>query len=695
MKDFAIGLPDKEDVKKINPNLKGRTRIVFQHHKSSVDHYDMRIPDGDMLHSFVSRSLPGEKDKFLLVQQPTHRASYIDFEGTIPSGYGAGTVKKAYEEEADIIHADNNNIRMVLPEGEFSAIRLKGTKHWLMLKHNNTIPDAVTHKPGMKEIKPAAAEIDKPDTVWQPKIDGGHTLFRLKHGGSNRAYSYRTSKKTGRPIEHTHQIPDFRDAPTPKELDGVEFRGELYSKNQSGPLPPESVAGLLNAGTFRSRDEQAVVGRLRGYPFRVVRWRDGKNVENLPYRDQLPMLKELTEKMPVLEPTETAHTSAEKESLMKRIRNNEHPDTVEGVVEWDLNKPGGDPRKIKFRDSHEVVIRSIFPAESKRPIAGGFKYSWTPDSAVVGKVGTGFSEAQRRRMLSHPEEFIGRVARVNAQSVYGSGAMRAPSFYSMHIEKNSSIKGYAMTPSQYFEKVAGATAEYETAAKALHNKILNAAQWGMLGLPTAGAVAGGVYAHNTGDKKGKALEDRTANGTIAGGALGIAALAPAAALALRHHGKQAEELFQKFAPGMKAETGSEGTKWTWGKHFEDAASQSRGGGRRYGGYDYRGGSRSRAGANTSTKAHPQYESSFNEFSNAKTKDEAKSIYRGTSMKFHPDKQTGKSAAEKAAAEASFKAHGQAWEEFKNSRAFEKLSYFQQQMMESMFSEMEKMGSFCE
>ena len=460
MSDFAIGLPDKEDFKKINPNLKGRTRVVFQHHKSSVDHYDMRIPDGDMLHSFVSRSLPGEKDKFLLVQQPTHRADYIDFEGRIPSGYGAGTVKKAYEEQADIIHADNNNIRMVLPEGEFSAIRMKGTRHWLMMKHKNTIPEAITHKQSMRDIKAAAAEINNPDTVWQPKIDGGHMLWRLKAGGSNRVYSYKTSKKTGKAIEHTHQMPDFRDAKTPAEFDGVEIRGEAYSKNQGGPMAPEAVAGLLNSSTFTSRDVQAVVGKLRPYPFKVVKWKGGEDVENKPYSEHLRMLKELSQKMPIMQMPETASTPEEKESLMRRIKNQEHPDTAEGVVEWHLHQPGGDPRRIKFRDNHEVVVRSIFPAESKKPIAGGFWYSWTKDSPIVGKVGTGFSEERRRRMLSHPEEFVGKVARVSAQSVYGSGAMRAPSFYSMHVEKNAGIAQAAFldelekiaTPNKYPKK---------------------------------------------------------------------------------------------------------------------------------------------------------------------------------------------------------------------------------------------------
>lgn len=80
---------------------------------------------------------------------------------------------------------------------------------------------------------------------------------------------------------------------------------------------------------------------------------------------------------------------------------------------------------------------------------------------------------------------------------------------------------------------------------------------------------------------------------------------------------------------------------------------------------------------------------------ATTKAEAKTIYRSGSMKFHPDKQHGKSDQEIEKATQHFKAHGQAWEDFKGSRAFEKLSHFQQDMMRAMFEEMEKLGNFCE
>jgi hypothetical protein len=169
-----------------------------------------------------------------------------------------------------------------------------------------------------------------------------------------------------------------------------------------------------------------------------VKWKGGKNVENAPYSEHIEMLKELSRKVPVFKSPEIAQTPEKKKELLNQIRNKQHPDTVEGVVEYDLNAPGGDPKKVKLRDTHEVVIRSIFPAISPKPIpfAGGFEYSWEPEGPVVGRVGTGFSQKMREEMLADPKKFLGRIARIKTQQVFESGAARAPSFYSMHVEKN-------------------------------------------------------------------------------------------------------------------------------------------------------------------------------------------------------------------------------------------------------------------
>ena len=433
---FAIGLPDKT---KFDPiHVSGETRLAIQHHISKVDHYDYRLQEGDITHSFAARSLPGEKDKILLVRQPTHLASYSDFEGTIPSGYGAGTVKKVYDNTIEVIKSDENRIKLILPEGEHTLVPLKN-KDYLLIKNKNTIPDPITTKIEMKDASNKELDFNDNNKIFQPKVDGGHTLFRLRSDGINRVYSYRTSKKTGKPIEHSHQVPLLRDANVPSDLNGIELRGELYGKTRDGkPMSVEDVAGILNSGIQESRRKQGIKGRLEPYMFRIVKWKNGENVEDAPYSRHIEMMKVIADKVPGFRMPEIADTPDKKRELYNQIKAKKHPDTIEGIVEYDLNAPGGDPKKVKLRDTHEVVIREIFPAQTKsgKQMAGGFTYSWKPDSAVVGRVGTGFSEAMRKDMLSNPEKYIGGTARIKTQQVFRSGAARAPSFYSMHVEKN-------------------------------------------------------------------------------------------------------------------------------------------------------------------------------------------------------------------------------------------------------------------
>jgi hypothetical protein len=61
---------------------------------------------------------------------------------------------------------------------------------------------------------------------------------------------------------------------------------------------------------------------------------------------------------------------------------------------------------------------------------------------VVGKTGTGFSHDILKDMLKNPDAYIGRTAKVEAQEQFPSGALRAPSFHSMHqdIQKEGMAK---------------------------------------------------------------------------------------------------------------------------------------------------------------------------------------------------------------------------------------------------------------
>jgi len=411
--------------------------FAIQEHKAKRAglHFDLRLGDqtGDA-HSWAIRKLPAPGETSYAAQTFTHKADYMHFEGTL-RGYGAGTVKLHTRSKAYVHSAGPSKVVFSVMRGrsteDYALVRIKD-KSWII--HNMSTPkDTIPRgKESYKEAEYGISLLDKyPDAIVAAKLDGAFTRILLRAGKRARAYSHRISK-VGDTLEYTHKIPGMYDV-RGGQGDTI-LRAEVVATDFFGkPLPPARTTALLNATVLNSREMQNTSGEsLTTFLFDVEKL-NGKDVSDLPVKERQALLRKFADKHPVFRLAPIAVTREEKKKLIKAIASKKHPLTSEGVILWEKK-----PIKAKVKKEHDVFIRQIHPGTGRLrdKAAGSFGYSWTARGPVVGNVGTGLTDTQRKDMWQNKEDYLGRVARVAALGKYRSGALEKPSFLGIHVEKS-------------------------------------------------------------------------------------------------------------------------------------------------------------------------------------------------------------------------------------------------------------------
>src|SRR5689334_8711386 len=137
---------------------KGRERFFcVQKHLASHLHYDFRLEHNGVLLSWAIPKGPAidPKTKRLAMHVEDHPIEYGDFEGVIPSGYGAGIVmlwdQGTWTPEVDDVDAalKKGDLKLTLDgfklKGSWVLVRTKGgwagsggsDRSWLLIKHRD------------------------------------------------------------------------------------------------------------------------------------------------------------------------------------------------------------------------------------------------------------------------------------------------------------------------------------------------------------------------------------------------------------------------------------------------------------------------------------------------------------------------------------------------------------------------------
>lgn len=431
-KDYAEGLPSKENYGNLSTlPVDDIITLVRQRHNARKAglHEDLRIgtPEG-MFSWAIPKFLPtSPEDRHLAVQQPLHRWEYNEYEGLLGKGYGEGEVSRI--EKSPIVVVKNSPGHLMFTRGDskqalmYNLVNTRG-KNWLLTVKKPGQPEVIRGygKEHFKSIPvEAVPKLIEQGAAITPKIDGAGAIAYMGPKGVE-IYGIRDTK-TGEKPSYTDIVGGLRGYKVPKELQGRVFRGELFGTRGGSVIGPNEIAGILNSNILTAVGSK----KSKGIKLLVALLAEHKGGEDVYSPEAMRQVSETLAHPAVTYAPEATGDKAYK--LLTNILSGKHPYTREGVV---VLPSEGRPLKAKATEDYDVIIRDIFPAETKvDKRAGGFSYSLPGKSEVVGRVGTGFSHAMLKEMLRNPEMYIGRVARIKSQGQYPTGAYRAPSFISM------------------------------------------------------------------------------------------------------------------------------------------------------------------------------------------------------------------------------------------------------------------------
>jgi bifunctional non-homologous end joining protein LigD len=426
----------------------GPLLFVIQQHAARRMHYDFRLECDGVLKSWAVPKGPSldPKEKRLAVPTEDHPFEYAAFEGIIPTGqYGAGEVivwdcgVYSPDEGSEYWFHDRpeaeRRVREGLEQGKLSIL-LRGEKvkgsfalvrtkaAWLLIKHKDRFvsnADLSTHErsvlsglaldelkarpvervpadrlapAGERESMPgslspmhaelADAAFDRPDWMWEPKLDGYRALAFVSEKG--------VKLKSRRGLELA-AFPRLEQELAKQAVSTMVLDGELVAFDEAGKPSFNALQNRVQLKTEREITAAEPKTPVIFYAFDLLHFA-GLNLRKAPYADRRRYLSQCLLPSPLLQ---LMHATPHGSELQKAAL----ASGLEGVVGkhkaslYEAGRRSSSWLKVKATQSGDFVIGGYTRGKGARAPLGSVLVGYWDGAKLryASHVGSGFDEA--------------------------------------------------------------------------------------------------------------------------------------------------------------------------------------------------------------------------------------------------------------------------------------------------------------